>query len=102
MADGDAYRSNHVAAGEIKGTGSAITVYVGFKPMIIRVKNRTQASKGEWSYPMLDATCFKTVTAGTFTYSGGNGITPTYNGFVLGADADLNANNDVIYWEAEK
>lgn len=102
MAAGTAYRSNHAASGEEVGTGAIMSILVGFKPTGIKILNRTQASKAEWDFPMADGSGFKTVTAGTFTYVGVDLITPTYNGFTLGVDADLNAIGDIIYWEAIK
>ena len=104
MASGDTRKNARVATGTYTCTGSAVTFITGFKPAAIEVLNTSGICIGKWNNLMPDAAMCKVVDSGVGTtdisYVTSNGITPTFNGFTLGADADLNVNTEVIFWTA--
>lgn len=106
MAAGDSIKSRDKAVGQVAGTGSAISIVCGFKPLSIRIFNRTQNAQGFWTASMPDASAQLTVDSGSGTtdvsFITSAGITPTFNGFSIGTNASLNTSSDVIYWEASK
>lgn len=90
-----------VFVGSFKGTGSALNITtLGFRPRVLKLMNVTGLCTLNWQQGMPDASGVKTVTAGTISYIVANGITPLSNGFTLGADADLNVLDEVVYFEA--
>lgn len=106
MAAGDSFKSRSFATGQLAGTGSAITVIAGFKPLSIKIYNRTQNAQGMWNATMPDASAQLVVDSGSGTtdlsFVTSAGITPSFNGFTIGTNASLNTASDVIYWEAFK
>lgn len=92
-----------IKAGAIYGTGADLTVRtIGFRPKVVRIFNQTDLSKADWTESMADDSAMKQITAGTITFITTNGITPLSNGFGLGADAELNADGDLIHYVAEE
>src|SRR4030042_2705875 len=104
MALGDQVLSNHVAVGSVDGTGSAITIVCGFKPLSIRVHNIDGDVIAFWDAIMPDAAMQKIVDSGAGTtdisYVTSNGITPAFNGFTIGTDSDLNVSAEELHWVA--
>lgn len=90
--------------GQVTGTGSAITVELGFRPRKVELKNIDGNAIGKWQHPMDAASMQKLVDSGAgatdISLVTTNGITPAANSFVIGADADLNAAGERILWEA--
>jgi len=92
----------HVAYGKVDSTGSAISVITGFKPSVVFLYNTGGLVKAEWFNGMGDGKALKQVTAGTISFISSNGITPSENGFSIGADSDINpgggdAGEDIYY-----
>lgn len=106
MAAGDSRLGDNYSTGEVVGTGSAFDVRAGFKPRSVKIHNRTRNAKGDWTAVMPDASAQLIVDSGAGTtdisFITSNGITPVFNGFTLGSNANLNTASDVIYWEAWK
>lgn len=106
MASGDSLRGKNFAVGTVTGTGSAITVVCGFKPTYVSVRNTSGNCYLTWNALQADAAGQKSVDSGAAatdisTISSG-GITPSFNGFTIGTDTDINVNTEVIFWEASK
>lgn len=96
---------NRVVVGAVIGTGSAMNIdTVGFRPKLIRVVNAgaTGLARFEWFYGMADAAAVKTVTNGTISVISADGITPRAKGFTLGADANVNIVNEIVFFEAHE
>lgn len=86
--------------GSFVGTGSSLDVEtVGFKPRYVRIVNVTDPGTLEWFDSMADDAGAKHVDA-TGTTLSANGITPTDEGFTLGADADMNVSGEVCHFVA--
>ena len=102
MAAGDRKFGPNGACGEVEGTGSAITVKLDFKPIRVRIFNRTQLAKASWNQQMPAASAMLEVTAGTISFITSAGITGGNNGFIIGTNASLNTDDDTIYWEADR
>jgi hypothetical protein len=104
--------------GTVAGTGSAINVSVGFLPRDVKVWNFNDAgtlwATIEWVYGMGNGKGFKTLktidngvtglassafvsTNGISQYVGSTTAAP---GFTIGADADINANTEVVAYKA--
>lgn len=97
----------HIKTGTITGTGAAITIPLGFTPSKVTILNRSDLSRYEWLKDMPQASALKQVTAGTISFITSGGISTFAGteggdvaGFIIGADANMNAEDDVIYWEA--
>lgn len=95
------------ATGTFTSTGAAINIQCGFVPAYVKVTNITSRDGMEWSETMPAGHALKTVAAGTRTALTSNGITPyagtlagNSSGFTIGADADVNANTEVLHWVA--
>jgi hypothetical protein len=92
------------ATGKITGTGAVLAVTIGFKPCFIQIYNETQLSQAAWVEGMADDSALAVDDSGADTTNleakSADGITPTSIGFSLGADADLNTADDVIYYVA--
>lgn len=93
--------------GTVEGTGAAINIELGFKPTIVKIFNVDGLATLEWNDAMPAASGVKRVTAGTMTWITSNGVSlydgvarTTGSGFTIGADADVNASGETIYWEA--
>lgn len=96
MASGHAAIHN----GAIVSTGAALDVVCGFKPRSVKLYLADGAC-GFWNNLMADASAYKRATAGAGSLVTSDGVTPTDEGFTLGADADLNpATATVVYFEA--
>lgn len=94
---------NEVAVFALTGTGAPITVKCGFVPAVVEVQNidSTGGESLKWFRGMPDASAIKrTNTAQTRPTT--NGITPVgvgnasavEKGFIIGADADVNASGE--------
>ncbi len=105
---------NENAYGTMDGTGAAITIKCGFTPAYVKVVNIESATieQLEWYRGMAAASAIKTVT-GTVarTKITSNGITITghttttpsaEDGFIIGADTDVNVAGETIVWEAQR
>lgn len=96
---------SRLVVGAVIGTGSAMNIdTVGFRPSLIRVVNAgaTGLSRFEWIEGMADAAAVKTVTNGTISVVSSDGITPRDKGFTLGADANVNIADEIVYFEAHE
>jgi len=97
---------DRVVVGAFYGTtGVAVVVdTVGFRPKLVRVVNAgaTGLSRLEWMDGMADASAVKTVTNGTISVITADGITPRAKGFTLGADANVNIDAEIVYFEAHE
>lgn len=85
-------------SGKFVGTGSLVTVDVGFRPKLVKLVNLTDPAEGTWIDSMADGTAL----AGTDTFAAvsSNGITPTETGFTVGTDANFNTSGETVYWVA--
>jgi len=99
-------RSNHCSTGEVDGTGSAISINCGFKPLFLQVFNVDGNCFASHCFFEADAAMQKTVDSGAGTcdvsYVTSDGITLTANGFSIGADTDLNVSGEELQWVAFK
>jgi len=92
---------NPCKSGTLTGTGSAITVTIGFKPGVVFLYNATDPGTLWWTKNLADAYGYRSVgSTGIETVISSNGITPFQEGFVFGADSEMNESSDVIYWIA--
>ena len=92
-----------VMNGAVTGTGAALDVKtVGFRPKKVELVNAAGLATAVWSEGMPDASMSKRITAGTMTFPLTNGVTPLADGFRLGADADMNAAGELVYWTAHE
>lgn len=84
--------------GSFVSDGSARSVQtVDFRPT--RVELAVDAGDtAVWTSEMADDSMIKRVAAGTGSQVVSAGVTPLANGFTLGADADLNASGETIFW----
>lgn len=96
----------NIQVGTVEGTGTAITVELGFVPDFVNVMNIDGNAEGKWTSDMPDASMQKR-TAGTFSNAASNGITPYAGsrgdagaGFIIGADADVNASGETLVYIA--
>ena len=93
--------------GTVEGTGAAINIPIGFQPDYVRVVNVESADTMEWFRGMANASGIKTVAAGTKTLPVANGISALNSktsgeGFVIGADADVNVAGETIRFFATR
>lgn len=91
-----------VVVGNVKGTGVSLDVSgdkVGFRPKAVRLVNVTDGSVADWTADMPAAAMAKE-KAGTHTYVTTGGVTALASGFNLGADTDMNASGDSIFFVA--
>lgn len=90
----------------VTGTGSAISIFCGFRPVRVTIYNRTKNAQGFWTEAMPVASAQLIIDSGAGTtdvsFVTSAGITPVFNGFTIGTNASLNSASDVIYWIAEK
>lgn len=92
---------SRVMTGSVLGTGADLDVRtVGFRPSVVMLINQDSSDKLTWTEKMADAAGHKQVAAGTSTFITADGITPLSDGFRLGADADLNAADELVHWIA--
>ncbi len=100
----------HIKTGTVTGTGSANNVELGFNPDIVLLLNKTDPGLFIYTSDMDDASALKLTDAPALTFPTSNGIsayagsdTPgseASKGFTIGADSDLNAASDVLYYIA--
>lgn len=98
--------TKNVSVGTVEGTGSAISITCGFKPLAVEVKNVDGVAILKWDASMADANGMKLADSGAgatdISLITSNGITPTFNGFTIGADTDVNVSAQTINWVAWK
>jgi hypothetical protein len=75
---------------------------LGFRPRVVKLKNVTGLVSAHWQKGMPDASAWKELNHASAqrAYITSDGITPLANGFIIGADADINAAGEVIFFEA--
>lgn len=107
MANGDKSYFSDGASGEIDGTGAAITIQTGFKPVEIRLYNIDDAggaTDAVWIKGMPAASLRKWVDSGAGVTNGAwvtsNGVTVGNSGFIIGTDGDVNVSGETIHWIA--
>ena len=87
--------------GAFTSDGAARTIETpGFRPKRVTFVNITNFATGVWHDTMPDASV-QTQEAGTGAFDTTNGVTPTDEGFTLGANAALNTTAEEIHWTAE-
>ena len=95
---------NNVAVGRYldDGTAAAFKITTGFKPRYVLVVNLDASGlcKMEWFEGMADASGIRTVTAGDITVITTLGITVAADGFTVGLDLELNADDEQLSWLA--
>ncbi len=81
-------------------SSAAGTLNPGFTPTTVDIWDSTNAIHFHWNAGMADASMFKTVTAGTFTYVSSNGITPisttAQQGVTIGTGVHTNSSSYTI------
>jgi len=97
----------HFKVGTVEGTGSLITIQLGFVPEWVRINNIDDANSLEWTKDMPDDSGVLTVTNGTISKITSDGITPyagtvgaNSKGFTIGADSDVNVNAQTLEYIA--
>lgn len=97
-----------VASGTVEGTGATITVDLDFMPSVVHVYNVDGNAEVRWVKSMGAGAGYKR-TATTWSLLATLGITPSelyeledtgVRGFYIGADADVNASAETIFWTA--
>lgn len=89
-----------IKSGAVISTNAALKVITGFEPRSVLLFLDDGAS-GAWNVAMVDASAYKRITAGTGSLVTSDGITPAYDGFTIGADAELNPSSaTTIYFMA--
>lgn len=89
--------------GSFKGTAATVNVTgVEFRPRVVHIYNTGGLAHGTWVEGMADASILKTITAGTVSLPLTLGITPTSQGFNVGADTDLNVAGEQVFWVAHE
>jgi hypothetical protein len=95
-----------MVTGTIAGTGATLNVPIGFKPRKVVLFQADTPAKLEWTEDMGDGKGIKTTGTPTFAFIATNGIshlpgTTTYaDGFIIGADTDINVDTETIYYAA--
>ena len=104
MAAGDIKHGPYGSVGEVVGTGSLIPVQLGYRPLKVRLFNRTQLAIADWNQAMPQDSMILTDDSGAgttdITYVASNAVISGSSGFNIGTNATINTANDVIYWEA--
>ena len=100
----------HIASGSVAGTGAAQDVVLGFVPVYVKLFNYDDAGNAaptmEWWDGMTDGHGLKntTDTQAKVTSNGisaENGVAGASGlGFTIGADADINASGETIFYLA--
>lgn len=101
MASGIQWRS-----GSVTGTGATLTVegdLVGFRPRYVKVVNAATGASLEWFDSMPAAGGLLTVDHDTAQHSviTSAGISPTAQGFTIGADGSVNVSTNMLYYVAQ-
>jgi hypothetical protein len=98
--------------GTVTGTGSELKVTnLPFTPRKVVLRNVDSGDTMEWTLTMGYGAGFKRLANGTGALVTTGGVTPVYQnslgdgsdparGFLIGDDSDINANTEVIHWEA--
>lgn len=86
--------------GAITGTGNAITVTIGFKPGVVFLYNQTDAGTLWWTNTLADGYGYRSITNGNESVISSNGVTPFQEGFIFGADTEMNVASDEVHWIA--
>jgi len=87
--------------GSITGTGSAITVTIGFKPGVVFLHNETDEGTLWWTNTLADGYGYRSIgSSGIESLISSNGVTPFQEGFIFGADSEMNDSSDEIHWIA--
>lgn len=95
-----------IASGTVTGTGAAINVSIGFSPRAVILINQTDPGMFFWTNDMDDAEALKLTDAVALTFPTSDGISAYAGsssaspGFTIGADSDLNAEDDVLSYIA--
>jgi len=89
--------------GIVTGTGSDMSVEgVGFRPRRVQLINIDGNSRADWGEQMPDDAMAKIVDSGAgatdLSYVTTDGVTPSHDGFDLGADTDLNVSGEQVMW----
>lgn len=97
--------NNRIATGTYTGTGSAISVTLGFKPKYIRIINITDGDvRAEYIDTMTAAHVALEVDSGSGTTdlsnATSNGITLSSSGFSVGTNSSLNESDKVYHYVA--
>ena len=83
------------------GTAAAFKITTGFRPRYVLVVNvGSGLCKMEWFEGMTAAHGIRTVTAGDITVITSLGITVAADGFTVGLDLELNADDEQLSWLA--
>lgn len=93
---------SRVVNGSLTGeTGVVKEVHtVGFRPKRVEVFNVGGLAKADWHSDMADDSMVLQITAGTMTLETSDGIIPLSDGFSIGANGDLNVDDELIHWTA--
>lgn len=93
--------------GTATGTGSAINVECGFTPKAVFIYNETDPGVFLWLDTMADAEMVKLTDTVALTFPTSDGVSvytgsigANSKGFTIGADSDMNAEDDVIHYFA--
>ena len=90
---------NWLKSGSMNGTGSLITITLGFKPRKVELFNSGGLAKAEKTDTMTVDNSIKIITAGTVSF-GTDLIALTDTGFTIGVDTDINVSGEKIHWAA--
>ena len=88
----------------VRGNGGVLAVSgegIAFRPVHVKLINETTGAEAEWFATMADDSMFKRLTGGVSSTVTADGVTPLANGFQLGADSDLNNDDDLIHVRAD-
>ncbi len=96
MASGN---SNPTRTGAFVGTGSLITVNVGYRPKSVQLVNAGDPGHALHIDTMPDDSCFID-DGGAPAYVTSAAITLTDNGFTVGTNAALNTSGEQVFWVA--
>ena len=86
--------------GRFTSDGNAKTIETpGFRPLRVELMNESNAAVGVWQDSMPDDSV-RTSEGGTDVFSSADGVTPIDEGFILGTNAVLNTDTEIIHWAA--
>lgn len=95
-------------AGQVEGTGSAITINIRFTPRRVVLVNVDGDVRLEWDHTMANGAGYKIAYGSAYAMITTGGVTPIEyleledgdNGFSIGTDADVNASGETIHYYA--
>lgn len=98
---------NTCSTDTVTATGAAMSINCGFRPTSVEIINRTQLVVAKWYASMTDAHAYVAIDdtgagTGDSAWLTANGITPTFNGFIIGTAAQLNTTSDELHWVAHR